>query len=95
VALAGSDVHVLGGPTLAERVAERQQNIRLSNYLTATFFRPYLPMADRARRRTRRRRTATATLRGRHDEVVEQLTRAAWPANQLGYRRAAGRQGPT
>jgi glycosyltransferase involved in cell wall biosynthesis len=51
VALTGSEVVVLGGPTLGERAAHRQQFFRLRNYLEAPDFRPYLPTCNLGIRR--------------------------------------------
>lgn len=52
VALTGSDVQVLGGPSLGARAAERQQSFRLRNYLGAPDFRPYLPTCNLGVRRS-------------------------------------------
>jgi glycosyltransferase involved in cell wall biosynthesis len=51
VALAGSDVHIVGGDSLAGRASERHDVFRLGNYLDPPFFRPYLPTCNLAVRR--------------------------------------------
>ena len=51
VALAGSDVRIVGGESLAGRASERHDVFRLENYLDPPFFRPYLPTCNLAVRR--------------------------------------------
>jgi beta-1,4-mannosyltransferase len=51
VALAGSDVRIVGGDSLAGRASERHDVFRLENYLDPPFFRPYLPTCNLAVRR--------------------------------------------
>jgi len=48
VALAGSEVLVGGGPSIAAAASQRQQFARLQNYLGNPFFLPYLPTCNLA-----------------------------------------------
>lgn len=52
VAVAGSDVRVLGGPTVAAQVAERHQVMRLERYVAEPSIWPYLPTCNLAVRST-------------------------------------------
>jgi glycosyltransferase involved in cell wall biosynthesis len=51
VAIVGSDVTILGGPSLGARASERQQFFRLEKYNDNAFFRPYSPTCNLATRR--------------------------------------------
>ncbi len=51
VALAGSQVRIRGGGSLAERAGERHQFFELHKYIEDGFFRPYLPTCNLAARR--------------------------------------------
>lgn len=51
VALAGSDVRIVGGASPAGQASERHDVFRLGNYLDPPFFRPYLPTCNLAVRR--------------------------------------------
>jgi hypothetical protein len=48
VAAVGSEVKVRGGPTLAARIAERQQFFTLSKFDSGAHFLPYLPTCNAA-----------------------------------------------